>query len=115
MKYSSFVIEHALFMADCGMSVSDICSCLKISDTTFYNWKTKFHGLNAAGIDLFLQLEQEKRVLKRQVEKLRLDKQALQSLVTETYSDVPKQDLVQTLWATQPITKQRARTLLLVK
>ena len=115
MKHSSSTIEQALWMADSGLPASEICRHLKISDTTFYNWKAKFHGLNSAGIDLCIQMAQENRTLKRQLDRLQFEKQALQSLITDACSETPGQELIHTLMNIQPITEQQARTLLTIK
>lgn len=112
MKYSSSVIEQALFLSGCGVSVARICELLAVSDTTFYNWKTKFSGLNAAGIELQCQLEKELKALSRQVEQLALDKSVLQSVIEANMDASVKRKQLDPLLKRQPITEQRALKLL---
>jgi putative transposase len=115
MQFSSSVIEHTLHLSECGRTVSEICKITGVSDTTFYNWREKFNGLNAVGIDLYLQMEKENRDLNRKVEQLLLDKVALQCVIDKNLDKNTKKQQVEYLLTKQPITKQRAQCLLLLK
>src|SRR5882724_11893020 len=48
MRTSKFTVEqisHALRRAEGGVAVAEICGELQITETTFYRWKRKYHGL----------------------------------------------------------------------
>jgi putative transposase len=115
MQFSSSVIEHTLYLSECGRTVSEICKITGVSDTTFYNWKEKFNGLNAAGIDLYLHMEKENRELNRKIGLLLLDKAALQCVINKNLDKNEKKQQIEYLLTKQPITKQRAQCLLLLK
>ncbi|NQY82902.1 MAG: transposase [Alphaproteobacteria bacterium] len=63
---------------DSGATVSDICRCHGISDGTFYDWKSKYGGMEVSEAKRLKSLEDENRRLKRLVAHLSLDKVMLQ-------------------------------------
>lgn len=44
-KYTESLIVVALFQADTGVKVSEVCRKMGISEAMFYNWKKKYGGL----------------------------------------------------------------------
>lgn len=115
MKTQSAIIEQALFMAECGVLASTICDRLKITDTTFYNWKRRFNGLNATAIDQLTELQQTNRLLQKQVKQLSLDKQVLQDVIRNSLPTENREQQIPGIMDTQPITTNRVRQLLLLK
>lgn len=62
MKKSRFTesqIIAALKKQQQGMSVSDICREMGISQPTFYQWKSKFSGMEVNQLKKLKELEQE--------------------------------------------------------
>ena len=62
MKKSRFTesqIIAALKKQQQGMSVSDICREMGISQPTFYQWKSKFPGMEVNQLKKLKELEQE--------------------------------------------------------
>ena len=62
MKKSGFTesqIVAALKKQQQGMSVSDICREMGISQPTFYQWKSKFSGMEVNQLKKHKELEQE--------------------------------------------------------
>ena len=49
-KYSDQQIIGALKRAEQGVSVKDICRDLGISSGTFYQWRSKYGGLEASDL-----------------------------------------------------------------
>lgn len=50
MRTSRFTVEqiaHSLRRAESGIPIAEICRELGITETTFYRWKRKFHGMGA--------------------------------------------------------------------
>ena len=54
-------IAFALYQADFGTSVEEVCRKLGISQATFYAWKKKFGGMGVSEVRRLRQLEEENR------------------------------------------------------
>ncbi len=84
MKRSKFTEEQiafALKQAESGITVSEVCRKLGVSENTFYNWKKKFSGLGVSELRRLRQLEEENRKLKQLVADLSLDKAMLRDVL----------------------------------
>jgi len=64
-KYSDQQIINALKRAKQVVAVKDICRELGISSGTFYQWRSKFGGLEASDLRRLKDLEAENRRLKQ--------------------------------------------------
>ncbi|MEX3937902.1 transposase, partial [Paraburkholderia phymatum] len=70
MKQSRFSEEQNIGMlkeADAGMKVADLCRKHGISDATFYNWRSRYGGMDVSEARRLRQLEEENQRLKRLV------------------------------------------------
>jgi putative transposase len=86
MKKSKFTDEQiafALKQAEAGVSISEICRKMGITEATFYRWKIKFGGLMPSEVRRLKQLEEENSRLKKLVADLTLDRQILQEVVSK--------------------------------
>ena len=83
MKKSRFTesqIVKALKDQESGMKVGDICRGLGISDATFYQWKSKYGGMEVSDVKRLKELEEEHSKLKRMFAELAMDHQAMKEL-----------------------------------
>ena len=80
-KYSDQQIINALKRAEQGVPVKDICRELGISSGTFYQWRSKFGGLEASDLRRLKDLEAENHRLKQMYADLSLDHRILKDIV----------------------------------
>lgn len=62
------------------MKVADICRSLGISEATYYQWKSKYGGMETSDAKRLKELEEEHCKLKRMYAELAMDTQALKDL-----------------------------------
>ena len=86
MKKSRFTetqIVSILKMADAGMPVKEVCRKHGISEPTYYNWKSKYGGMDASDLRRTKELEAELSKLKRMYADLALENQAMKDLIAK--------------------------------
>ena len=84
MKRSRFTetqIISILKEADAGAKVKDICRRHGISDATYYNWKSKYGGMQASDLKRLKETEAELSKLKRMYAELAMENHALKDLI----------------------------------
>jgi putative transposase len=83
MKSKRFTEEQIigiLKQAQSGMKIVDLCRLHGISDATFYNWRTKYGGMEVSDAKRLRTLEAENSKLKRLYADAMLDNQALREV-----------------------------------
>jgi putative transposase len=80
-RFSEQQIIKILKSADAGMKVQDLCRQYGISDATYYKWKSKYGGMEAADIKRLREIEGENAKLKRMFADLALENRALKDLI----------------------------------
>jgi putative transposase len=80
-RFSESQIIGILKQQEAGMKTADICREHGISQATFYNWKSKYGGMEASDVKRLRGLEQENARLKRMYAELSLDHQILKDII----------------------------------
>jgi len=86
MKKSRFTeaqIVSALKKQEAGISTQEICRELGVTETTFYNWKAKYGGMEISDVKKMKSLEEENARLKKMYADLAMDNQILKDLFTK--------------------------------
>lgn len=84
MKKSRFTetqIVSILKQADHGRAVKELCREHGISEATFYNWKSKYGGMEASDLKRMKELQTENAKLKRMYADLALEHRAMKDLM----------------------------------
>ena len=80
-RFTETQIISILKEADAGIPVKDICRQHGISDATYYNWKSKYGGMEASDLKRMKEVEGELSKLKRMYADLALENRALKDLI----------------------------------
>ena len=84
-RYTEEQIIGILKEQEAGVPVAELCRKHGMSDATFYNWKSKYGGLEVSQLRRLKQLEDENRKLKQLVGELTLDNAALKDVVAKKW------------------------------
>jgi len=79
-KFSETQIIGILKEVEAGRLVKEVCRERGISDATYYQWKSKYGGMEASDIKRLRELEEENRKLKMMVADLSLENRAIKEV-----------------------------------
>lgn len=82
-RFSEEQIIRFLQRNESGVTVSQLCREIGISESTFYQWKSKFGGMNVCEAKRLRQLEAENAHLKRIVADQAVDIVALKDALSK--------------------------------
>ena len=82
-KFSEEQIIGVLKEHEAGAKTADLCRKHGISEATFYNWKSRFGGLEVSEAQRLRALESADAKLKRLLAEAHLDNAALKDLLTK--------------------------------
>lgn len=82
-RFTETQIVSILKQQEGGLSVKDISREHSISEATFYNWKSKYGGMEASDVRRLKDLEEENAQLKKMYADLALDNRILKDLFTK--------------------------------
>lgn len=83
--YTEEQIIKAIKEHDAGAKVEDICRKLNISNGTFYNWRSKYAGLEVNEAKRLRELEVENHKLKKLLAEKMLETEALKDVLSKKW------------------------------
>lgn len=75
-----------------GIPTRELCRQHGISEATFYNWKSKYGGMESSDVKRLRDLEEENSRLKKMYADLAMDNQILKDLFTKKGWALPRKD-----------------------
>jgi len=82
-RYTDEQIIKAIKKHEAGAKVEDICRDLGISNGTFYNWRSKFAGMEVNEAKRLRELETENNKLKRLLADKMLEVEAMKDVLSK--------------------------------
>jgi putative transposase len=82
-RFTETQIVSILKQQESGVPTKDLCREHGISAATFYNWKSKYGGMESSDVKKLKELEEENARLKKMYASLALDNQLLKDLFTK--------------------------------
>lgn len=79
-KFPETKIVALLKEAEAGRKVADICREHGISNATFYQWRSKYGGMEASDIKRLKEIQEENEKLKRMYAEMALENRAMKDL-----------------------------------
>jgi len=76
-RFSEEQIVGILKQAEAGVPVKDLCRKHGFSDATFYNWRSRYGGMEVSDVRKLRELEAENAKLKKLLAEAMLDIEAL--------------------------------------
>ena len=84
-RYTEEQIIKAIKQHDAGSKVPDICRELGISEGTFYNWRSKYAGMEVNDAKRLKDLESENHRLKRLLAEKLLEVEAMKDVLSKKW------------------------------
>ncbi|OKY24776.1 transposase [Thalassotalea sp. PP2-459] len=79
-RYTESQIIAVLKEVDAGRKVEEVCRQHGISSATYYNWKSKYGGMEASDVKRLKELEEENAKLKKMFADVSLENHAIKEL-----------------------------------
>lgn len=93
-RYSEEQIIKAIKQHEAGAKVEDICRGLGISTGTFYNWRSKYAGLEVNEAKRLRELESENAKLKKLLADKLLEVEAMKDVLSKVVKPARKKPIV---------------------
>ena len=84
-RYTEEQIIKAIKQNEAGAKVDDICRELGISSATFYNWRSRFSGLEVNEAKRLRELETENNKLKKLLADKLLEVEAMKDVLSKKW------------------------------
>ena len=82
-KFSENQIISLLKEVEKGRAVKDVCREYSVSEATYYQWKSKYGGMQPPDVRRLRDLESENRRLKQMYADLSLENRALKDVIAK--------------------------------
>ena len=82
-RFSESQIVAILKEVESGLKVDQVCRNHGINSATYYNWKSKYGGMEASDVKRLKSLEEENSRLKKMYAELSLAHQAVKDLIVK--------------------------------
>lgn len=84
-RFSQEQIIGFLKEAEAGVPVKELCRRHGFSDASFYNWRSKYGGMDVSDTKRLKAMEEENARLKKLLAETMLDKEALEAALRKKY------------------------------
>ena len=84
-RFTEEQITGILKQAQAGVKIVDLCRTHGISDATFYNWRTKYGGMEVSDAKRLKQLEDENKKLKQMLADSMLENKAIKDVLSKKW------------------------------
>jgi putative transposase len=84
-RFTEEQIIGILKQAQAGMKIVDLCRTHGISDATFYNWRTKYGGMEVSDAKRLKVLEDENKKLKQILADSMLENKAIKDVLSKKW------------------------------
>ena len=84
-RFTEERIHEILKESEAGMPTPELCRKYGISKNTFYNWRSKYAGMEMSDLKKMHELEDENAKLKKLVANQALDIQALKAVLSKKW------------------------------
>ena len=82
-RFTETQIVNTLKQVEGGRSVKEVCRELGIAEATYFNWKSKYGGMEASDVRRLKELAEENSRLKRMYSDLALENTALKDVIAK--------------------------------
>lgn len=84
-RFSESKIFQVLKEAESGVPVPELCRKHGFSNASFYNWRSKYGGMDVSNMRRLKELEEENRRLKRMYAESQMDAEILKDALAGKY------------------------------
>ena len=84
-RFTEEQIIGILKQAQAGMKIVDLCRTHGISDATFYNWRSKYGGMEVSEAKRLKVLEDENKKLKQMLADTMLENRAIKDVLSRKW------------------------------
>lgn len=84
-RFTEEQIHEILKESEAGIQTPELCRKYGISKNTFYNWRSKYSGMELSDLKKMRELEDENNKLKKLVADQALDIQALKAVLSKKW------------------------------
>ena len=89
-RFTEHQIIAVIKSVEAGRTVKDVCREAGISEATYYNWKSRYGGMEASDIKKIKDLEDENRRLKQMFADLSLQNRVLKDVIEKSFKTSDK-------------------------